>query len=254
MDIRFWSGARTHCTVARWNNDVPHEPWSKLYCLASGRARYAVVWPGETPRWTELRPGSIYLVPGGCRQINACDRDFILDWCHFTVQDESLAARIAACVRLMAFPAADFPGAGEVIAQASGAGRLRGCALVYALLARLPEPVADLYAADRRRLALAVGYLEYHFLKPLTVAGLARLAGLSQSRFQTLFRRVYGTSVKAYQISLRLAEAKRLLRAGGYSVQEVAARCGYADNPFNFTRLFTQRVGISPTAWRAAGG
>ena len=90
MDIRFWYGATTDCTVAHWNNDVAFEPWSKLYIPMDGQPRYAVARSGEKPVWTPLRPGQIYLIPGGRRQVNACRSGFRLVWVHFTVQDDGI--------------------------------------------------------------------------------------------------------------------------------------------------------------------
>jgi AraC-like DNA-binding protein len=252
MDIRFWAGARTLCTVAHWNNDVAFEPWSKLYLALDGQARYAVARPSETPRWIDLEPGVLYLVPGGRRQLNACRSEYTLLWCHFLLQDAALAARVAALDSPRGFPGSSSRIDHALLTDCctgSDALRLRASALVLSLLAQLPDPPTDAHAEDRRRLAPALERLTYGFARPQSVAELARLAGLRQSRFQEVFRRVHGTSVREYQISLRLAEARRLLRTTLLPVQVVAAQCGYA-NPFNFTRLFSQRLGCSPSHWR----
>lgn len=256
MDIRFWAGATTRCLVSRWNNDAAHEPWSKLYLPLDGAPRYAVARPGEEPRWLDLLPGRLYLIPGGRRQINRCRSDFTLVWCHFTVQDEAAQARLAALDGIVALPADLLPRCAERIpvCWCGETQRHAASALVHEVLARLPDPPADAQAAMRRRLAGAVFQLEYHFDRNPPIRELARNAGLAPSRFQQLFRDAYGTSVHDYRLSLRIAEAKRLL-ASGMSVQETASRIGYP-NAFNFTRMFTRRCGQSPSAWRdqAAAG
>lgn len=253
MDLRFWVSATTDCTVAHWNNDVAHEPWSKLYLLTSGTARYAVARPGEQPAWTTLRPGRLYLIPGGRRQINACSAGFRLHWCHFTAHDSDLSLRLNALDAVIERPTATPDGHGEIIAQACHgvSARLRASALALDLIAQLPQPQDDIHAAERTRLASALHELEYRFTTPLSVARLARMAGLKPSRFHALFRQVHGTSVRAYQLELRFAEAQRLLRDGRLGVAEVAARCGYS-SPFTFSRMFSARIGISPSQFQAA--
>lgn len=250
MDIRFWAGAKTRCTVARWNSDADHEPWHKLYLPLDGSPRYAVARPGEAPRWTDLRPGQLYLIPGGRRHVNRCRSDFTLVWCHFTVQDEAMLAHLAALDRIVPLPIDLLPDCAERIAGCCGgeARRHAACALIHEVLARLPEAPADAQARLRRRLAGALFQLEYHFTRIQPISGLAQQAGLAPSRFQQLFRTAYGTSVHDYRLSLRIAEAKRLL-VGGLPVQEVAVRCGYP-NAFNFSRMFSSRCGLSPSAWR----
>jgi len=253
MDIRFWLGGTTRCTVARWNSDVEHEPWSKLYLVESGAARYAIARPDEPPRWCQLRPGHIHLIPGGRRHINACASEFILHWCHFTVQDEDVAQRIAAMDEIVSIPMTEARSPADVISSAASGitGRLQASALVLRMLALLPDPVPDSHAAERRRLAPAVGALEYRFDHTLSVPQLAAMAGMKPSRFHQLFRLVHGTSVHAYQLELRCAEAQRLLRTSTLSIQEIAQRCGYP-SPFSFTRMFTDRCRVSPSAYRAS--
>lgn len=251
MDIRFWIGATTRCTVAHWNNDVAHEPWSKLYLPVDGSARYAVARVGEKPRWIDLRPGRLYLVPGGRRQINTCRSGFTLRWCHFTVQDPHLLARLMAMDEVLTLPVDLLPDCAQRVVDCCGSEtqRLAASALVFEALARLPDLPADALAADRQRLAGAVYQLAYHLDLHPTIGELAARSDLAPSQFQQIFRRVYGTSVHHYRLSLRIAEAKRLLQISELQVQEIAARCGYP-NPYNFTRLFTRRCAMSPTQWR----
>ncbi len=252
MDIRFWLAATTRCTVAKWNSDVAFEPWSKLYLAVEGRARYAVARENESPHWCDLVPGQLYLIPGGRRHINSCRREFVLSWCHFTVQDPDLSARIAAMDSILSIPLAEYPHAAVVVPQCCAgddALRLRAQAVVLDSLARLPQPDPSAAGSARRRLQAAINHIEYHFHQPLAVPMLARLADLRPSRFQEVFRQAVGTSVKSYQLGLRLAEAKRLLRDTATPIQTIANQIGY-DQPFHFTRIFTRHVGVSPSRWR----
>lgn len=73
---------------------------------------------------------------------------------------------------------------------------------------------------------------------------LARKAGLS--RFQALraFKRRYGLPPHAYQIAVRLGEARRMLNEGAAPV-DVAMHCGFVDQS-HFNRHFKRTFGVTP--------
>jgi AraC family transcriptional regulator len=83
----------------------------------------------------------------------------------------------------------------------------------------------------------------------LTMSDLARASGLSTSHLTALFREHLGSAPMAWLQQQRLELACRLLRNGHLSVVEVAVACGYHDANY-FARLFRQRHGCSPAAWR----
>jgi AraC family transcriptional regulator len=56
-------------------------------------------------------------------------------------------------------------------------------------------------------------------------------------------------SPSRYQITLRMYEAKRLLRETKRSVVDVALDVGYA-NPSHFAQLFQRETGLSPSDYR----
>lgn len=254
MDITFWCSDRRVCTPQQWTEDHPHEPWSKLYLVRQGAAEYGISRDGSVPQLHRLEPGRLFLIPGGCRHRHACTAPFALDWCHFTIGDHALGARLA---QLDAPRSWDFqsvvPGElrDEVIRHAhrAPADGLRAAGLVLQLLGRLPDPATTAETELRRRLAPATWYLDYHFRETISVEALARRVRLKPSRFQQLFRRLYGTGVYAHVLRLRVAEARRLLATTALPVQDVAARVGYAD-PFHFTRIFSRHAGTSPSAYR----
>ncbi len=81
-----------------------------------------------------------------------------------------------------------------------------------------------------------------------SVSGMARLAGLSVSRFRALYRAVHGTSPQEDLIAARLERACGLLTHAPAPVGEVAAACGFSD-PHYFSRLFSRRIGVAPSAY-----
>jgi len=82
-----------------------------------------------------------------------------------------------------------------------------------------------------------------------TIPDLARLSGLSPSRFAHLFKEEIGESAIAFIIRLRIREAARLLEAEGLTVKEVAARVGF-ESPFYFSRQFRRFYLIDPSGFR----
>ena len=84
----------------------------------------------------------------------------------------------------------------------------------------------------------------------VTTADLADIAGMSRFHLCRAFARVYGLPPHAYQLQLRLAEAKRQL-AAGRPPAEVAAAIGFADQS-HLTKRFRGAFGITPGQFAAA--
>jgi AraC family transcriptional regulator len=78
---------------------------------------------------------------------------------------------------------------------------------------------------------------------------LAAQAGLSKFYFNRLFKSALGVSPSHYHITLRMDEARRLLRETKKSVVEVSLDVGYA-NPSHFAQLFRRETGLSPSDYR----
>jgi len=78
---------------------------------------------------------------------------------------------------------------------------------------------------------------------------LARQAGLSKFYFNRLFKGAMGVSPSRYQMTLRMNEAKRLLRETKKSVVDVGLDVGYA-SPSHFAQLFRRETGLSPSDYR----
>ncbi|HEU4777009.1 MAG TPA: AraC family transcriptional regulator [Telluria sp.] len=82
-----------------------------------------------------------------------------------------------------------------------------------------------------------------------TLDTMAREAGMSRSAFAAHFKTVVGTTPADYLADWRMSLAKSRLRRGD-AVKLVADDLGYA-NASALSRVFAQRVGMSPRAWLA---
>ncbi|QDL94291.1 AraC family transcriptional regulator (plasmid) [Paroceanicella profunda] len=84
----------------------------------------------------------------------------------------------------------------------------------------------------------------------LTVAGLAREAGLSRSTFFERFRTALGCAPMEYAATWRMAVARDLLLRGGLTNAEIAHRVGYG-SASAFGMAFARHQGMSPGAFVA---
>jgi len=87
-------------------------------------------------------------------------------------------------------------------------------------------------------------FLEEHFAQPVRLRDLARLTGISPFRLNRSFCRKIGMPPHAYQLQVRLARAKQLLRRGS-SAAEVASATGFFDQS-HFTHSFKRSEGMTP--------
>jgi AraC-like DNA-binding protein len=79
----------------------------------------------------------------------------------------------------------------------------------------------------------------------------ARALGASPRQVSRLFRSELGTTFREHLASLRMERAKRLLRETDLPVIEVAAETGWSSLG-HFNSTFRQRVGQTPSSYRAA--
>ncbi|WP_425470883.1 helix-turn-helix domain-containing protein [Trinickia fusca] len=102
--------------------------------------------------------------------------------------------------------------------------------------------------ATRRRLR---DYVDAHLDSSLTLGDLADVACLSEFHLSRMFRTSFGLPPHAWIAAQRAERARALLRTTALSVEDIAARCGYA-NASHFGHRFRAAVGASPLAYRRA--
>ena len=110
--------------------------------------------------------------------------------------------------------------------------------LQIGLLAGLADP----------RLAKAINAMHSEPARQWSLEDLAQVAGMSRAGFARGFRDIVGSTPGNYLLEWRLSMAQSLL-SRGKSVQYVADAVGYG-SASAFSRVFTLRQGVSPSAWR----
>jgi transcriptional regulator GlxA family with amidase domain len=83
----------------------------------------------------------------------------------------------------------------------------------------------------------------------LSVARLARLAGMSPRHFARRFRHETGVPPGRYVDQVRLEAARRLLEDTDHGVERVASHCGYGTSE-SMRRAFLRQLGVTPAEYR----
>jgi AraC family transcriptional regulator len=101
----------------------------------------------------------------------------------------------------------------------------------------------------RRKLRVAIEYIEDHLDSEIALEDLAAAVHLSAFHFARLFKASTGLPPHQYVIARRIERAKQLLRDDDLSLAQVAARVGFWDQG-HFTRHFKRLVGVTPGRFR----
>lgn len=80
----------------------------------------------------------------------------------------------------------------------------------------------------------------------IPVREMARMAGMSVSKFKLLFFEIYGESPHQYILDKKLLYARKLLQTGQYSITQIAYKLGY-NHPSGFTRIYKKKFNSSPS-------
>lgn len=113
-----------------------------------------------------------------------------------------------------------------------------------------PAPPDARGGAEHAAVRRARSYLADRWDQPVGLAELAAFAGLSRFELHRRFREQTGLTPHAFQRNLRITQARAMLRTGD-PIAEVAAACGFADQP-HLTRTFRRAVGVTPARFAAA--
>ncbi|MBQ7794882.1 MAG: helix-turn-helix transcriptional regulator [Clostridia bacterium] len=91
-------------------------------------------------------------------------------------------------------------------------------------------------------------YMKRNIYSQLTLKDLCSHFFLGKTQLCKFFREWTGESPMEYYMSLKITEAKKLLREKKYSVSQISDMLGYS-SIHNFSRAFKKAAGISPTAY-----
>lgn len=101
------------------------------------------------------------------------------------------------------------------------------------------------------KMKLIITYIEKNYMEKITIEGIAKELGLSQSHFMKFFKNTMGTTFTNYLNDYRLTLSSRLLVSSDSSILDIAAEAGF-ENLSYFNRLFKKRFGVTPREYRKA--
>lgn len=126
--------------------------------------------------------------------------------------------------------------------------------LLSGLLVLLMEdswnPESGEIQGKRTQISFVREYLDSNFKEKISLDGLAERFFINKTYLAELFKEQYGVPVNDYLISVRITEAKKLLRFTDKSMAEVADAIGINGAAY-FSRIFKKVEGVAPKEYRA---
>jgi AraC family transcriptional regulator len=141
----------------------------------------------------------------------------------------------------------------------TAAGRMLVETASLALAARLVHKYCDSgsctltapasHPLDHGRLRRVLDYISAHVADEITLADLARVAGLSAFHFARTFTLAIGVSPRRYISRIRLENAMAEIAAGGLPLAQIALNARFSSQA-SFTRAFRRATGMTPAEYR----
>jgi AraC-like DNA-binding protein len=108
----------------------------------------------------------------------------------------------------------------------------------------------DIHNPGTNAIEQAIARMDGDLSGPIDMKILAHDLGVSYSWFRTAFVMHTGLAPHQYLLEMRLVRARNLLAATQLSIKEVAAQTGFEDEHY-FSRLFRQKIYLTPSQWRS---
>ena len=125
-------------------------------------------------------------------------------------------------------------------------------ALLYKIYGAFREQATAALSVDsnQEKLKRALSYMECNFKDPsFSISALAEEIKISEVYFRKLFKAQYHMTPSEYITSLRLQNAKKLMRYPFLTLDECAQQSGFSSLQY-FCRVFKKEHGISPGKYR----
>ena len=98
-----------------------------------------------------------------------------------------------------------------------------------------------------------VAYIMTYYRERIDIKELAALNFTHPSHLSRKFKQDTNMTITAYQQSIRMDQAKYLLKNENMPIEEIAWIVGYEDSSY-FARVFKQEIGYTPSQYREVGG
>lgn len=112
---------------------------------------------------------------------------------------------------------------------------------------RIDDP--NVLAGYFQELMPVVRHVDRHYATPVSMAEMAKLAGLSTTHFNRRFHQLLRMTPSQYLRTVRVQHARGLLTTTDKPLAEIATLTGFTDQS-HFTRRFRETTGLTPDAYR----
>ena len=216
--------------------------------IEKGECRYS--WREGSAR---LVPGTVIYLPRGSRHdMTVTSREIAFTRVDFTIHVDGEEALFSPgpqvitrhaseeCAQAFHALTREYFGAGDLVRE-----KKLLCDIFLSVTEKEKSPAAH-------RIAPALDYIRAHYREKLDVRALAALCFLSTAQMYRLFEKETGCTPLEYREQLRIRHACLLLSEPESTVSEIAALLGY-ESLYYFSRVFRQKMGLSPTVYRKQG-
>jgi AraC-like DNA-binding protein len=139
----------------------------------------------------------------------------------------------------------------EIITEQDDSDLLAPIAIDEILIRLLRSPSGPAIAqigitdSNMQKIAKAITWIKNNYSESIRMEELAKIAGMSASSFHSHFKSLTNMTPLQYQKTLRLQEARNLMRTKMLDVSTASYEVGYA-SPSQFSREYSRHFGISP--------
>lgn len=100
------------------------------------------------------------------------------------------------------------------------------------------------------RLRSMIAYINQHYPERITLAEIAKTAGVSEREASRCFKKTIGQSPMEYLIKYRLNQSKKLLLETNMTITAICQQCGFSDSAY-FGKVFRKSYGMTPSEYRS---
>lgn len=131
-------------------------------------------------------------------------------------------------------------------------------AQTFSLLAQMEDehfaalPVGGQSDTIRDTVRRVKEYIDLHYCDELSLRSLSERFAVDDSYLSRMFKQLVGCNLMLYLSTVRMEQAKKLIRQGTSNITEVAQMVGYGDYAY-FSRVFKKLEGVSPRVYREGG-
>ena len=121
--------------------------------------------------------------------------------------------------------------------------------LLFFVLRESTAPLLITSNKHEQQVSLLFDYIARNYAKKLSIAELAKAAGVSPNYFNELLQKTIGQNITGYLLRYRVEQAKIALKNPENTISWVACCCGFYDAS-HFIRVFRQLTGMTPGEYR----